>query len=213
MIAVLDYGIGNLRSAEKALLAIGAEVRLATEPGDAEGASGVVLPGVGAFGASMRALRATGLNRVATVAIENGVPFFGICVGYQMLFDGSEENPEESGLGVLEGTVRRLEGDVRLPQMQWNLVRTTDAQSVMLPADEWMYFVHSYVPEPARSSKADVVGLACYGGELAVAIEREHLWGVQFHPEKSGRAGLALLERFVSRATDADRRLTLNGAH
>lgn len=197
MIAVLDYGIGNLRSAQKALEAVGAPVRLVTAPEQADGATAIVLPGVGAFGASMRALRRTGLDQVALRAIERSVPFFGICVGYQMLFSGSDEDPSEPGLGILAGRVRRLSGEVRLPQMQWNLVSRTATPSAMVVGEEWMYFVHSYIPEPEGDAADRVVGVASYGAELAVAIERGALWGVQFHPEKSGRAGLGLLRRFV----------------
>jgi glutamine amidotransferase len=213
MIAVLDYGIGNLRSAEKALLHLGAEVRLVTRPAEAAGASGVVLPGVGAFGSSVRALRATGLDAVALKAIETGVPFLGICVGYQVLFEGSEESPGEPGLSVLDGSVCRLGGDIRLPQMQWNIVRRTATPSKMLAGagagvDEWMYFVHSYVPVPSTKAARHVVGTTNYGSEIAVAIEADNLWGVQFHPEKSSRAGLAMLGRFIEHVSSAKRQLS-----
>lgn len=200
MIAVLDYGIGNLRSAQKALVHLGAEVRVVTSPKEALGANGVVLPGVGSFGACARALRATALDRVARDAIAARVPFLGICVGFQLLFDASDESPEEEGLGVFSGTVARLPENERLPQMQWNTVQVTSPSSVMFPApmvDPWLYFVHSYAPVPEESSQRFVVGTCEYGATIAVAMEDESTWGVQFHPEKSGTAGLALLSRFV----------------
>ena len=210
MIAVLDYGIGNLRSVQKALVHLGAEVRVMTNANDTAGITGVVLPGVGAFGASMRALRLHGLDRVTRDAINQGVPFFGVCIGYQMLFGASEESEGERGLDIFQGSVRKLRGAVRLPQMQWNTVQRTGVDSLMLGervGDEWMYFVHSYAPVPEGEAKQFVVGTTKYGEEIAVAIERENIWGVQFHPEKSGQTGLDLLERFVAHCRRVDRSL------
>jgi glutamine amidotransferase len=202
VIAVLDYGIGNLRSAEKALAYLGADVRLITSKEDAAGASGIVLPGVGAFGACAEALRASGLEGVARQAIDDEVPFLGICVGYQLLFEGSDESPDQPGLGVLTGRVERLSGDVKLPQIQWNQVRR-EGSGEMFPlagSDPWFYFVHSYVPVPTGPSLAAVAGTAEYGERFVAAVESGRLWGVQFHPEKSGPTGLALLARFVELA-------------
>jgi glutamine amidotransferase len=207
MIAVLDYGIGNLRSAEKALEHLGAEVRMVTDPEDAVGARGVVLPGVGSFGACVRALRASRLDEVAHRAHDQQVPFLGVCVGFQMLFDDSEESPGEQGLGIFGGSVEKIPGTVRLPQIQWNVVDSTSTISAMLPAsmsEQWMYFVHSYVPVPSVQDRSSIVGTAEYGSTLAVALEEGNTWGVQFHPEKSGRDGLALLSRFVSQCDRAD---------
>lgn len=201
MIAVLDYGIGNLRSAEKALAYLGADVRLVTDPDDAAGASGVVLPGVGAFGACAAALRESGLDVVARRAIDDERPFLGICVGYQLLFEGSDESPDQPGLGVLEGRVERLRGDVKLPQIQWNQVRTEHPGRMLVGGeDPWFYFVHSYAPVPSGASSSAVAGTAEYGERFVAAIETGQLWGVQFHPEKSGTAGLSLLARFVELA-------------
>ncbi len=200
MIAVLDYGIGNLRSAEKALLRVGAEARLVDNPEEAMGASGVVLPGVGAFGACARALSNSGLDKVVRRFIDEGRPFLGICVGLQLLFEGSEEDPDP-GLGVLGGIVRAIAASERRPQMQWNLVRRTTGRSSRLLGDggsRWYYFVHSYTPVPEGSDAlASVVGTCEYGGELAVAFERGNMFGTQFHPEKSASAGLELLARFA----------------
>ena len=200
-IAVLDYGIGNLRSAEKALVHLGAPARLVQDPAEVAGAAGVVLPGVGEFGACAAALAASGLEEPARRAIAGGVPFLGICVGFQLLYEGSEESPGARGLGALPGTVRRLPPGVKHPQMQWNrLDRVPGTGSGLLaglPEHPWVYFVHSYVPEVGE----DTVATCDYGGTLCAAVERGALWGTQFHPEKSGATGLALLANFVARCT------------
>ena len=205
MLAVLDYGIGNLRSAEKALLAVGGDARLVTSPEQAQGASGVVLPGVGAFAACAEALRDSGLDKVVFQALEEGVHLLGVCVGYQLLFEGSDEDPEAEGLGILEGRVRRLTGGMKLPQMQWNTVEPRrDAELfVGLPERPWFYFVHSYAPYPEGDAAGAVAAIADYGGPFAAAIELGRLAGVQFHPEKSGRDGLGLLGAFVKRCEAA----------
>jgi glutamine amidotransferase len=197
-IAVLDYGIGNLRSAEKALQHLGAVAELTSDPAVVERAAGVVLPGVGAFGACMRALRASGLEPAARAAVASGRPFLGICVGMQMLFDGSEEAPDEPGLGLLAGQVRRLSAGVVLPHMGWNTVAVTPGSRLMAGLGEapWLYFVHSYAPVP--TDPAVVVATAEHGGRVVAALERVPLWATQFHPEKSGAAGLALLANFVA---------------
>jgi glutamine amidotransferase len=201
VLAVLDYGIGNLRSAEKALLKVGGAARLVTTVAEAEGAQGVVLPGVGAFAACADALRASGLDAVVRQAVAEGVPLLGVCVGYQLLFEGSEEDPAAAGLAILEGRVRRLSGAVKLPQMQWNTVSPRPGASLFaeLGPAPWFYFVHSYVPVPEGAAAASVAGTADYGAPFAAAIEVGTLAGVQFHPEKSGKDGLALLAGFVAR--------------
>ena len=197
MIAVLDYGIGNLRSAEKALQRVGGDARLVSEPDEAMTADAVVLPGVGAFGRCMEALRATGLDKVAVAAVEDGRPFLGICIGLQVLYDGSEEDRDARGLGLLRGTVRALPEGQKRPQMQWNRVHVSGAGSGLFSGcgeDPWVYFVHSYAPEPT----AEVVATCDYGGPVVAAVERGPLWATQFHPEKSGASGLAVLGNFVS---------------
>jgi glutamine amidotransferase len=197
VIAVLDYGIGNLRSAEKALQHLGADAELVDDPDRAALADGVVLPGVGAFGRCAQALRSSGLDQAASFAIQRGVPFLGICVGFQLLYEGSEEDPAEPGLGVLSGTVRRLPPGVKHPQMQWNLlVRQADATDGLLagvPEPAWVYFVHSYAPE----TSGDTSSVCDYGGPITASAERGSVWGTQFHPEKSGTVGLAILANFV----------------
>ena len=206
MIAVLDYGIGNLRSAEKALQHVGADARLVASPRDALGAAGVVLPGVGAFGACARALRASGLDEVVRRCVADDRPFLGICVGLQLLFEGSEEDPDVAGLGLVKGTVRATPASERRPQMQWNLVRRADGMRSRLLGEHascWYYFVHSYAPVPdGPDARRAVVGTCDYGGEIAVAFEQGNMFGTQFHPEKSASAGLELLHRFARLCDD-----------
>jgi len=200
-IAVLDYGIGNLRSAEKALQHLGARARLTSEPAEVDDAAGVVLPGVGAFGRCAEALATSGLRAPALAAIGRGVPFLGVCVGFQLLHASSEESPGTPGLGVLDGAVRRVGGAVKLPQMQWNpLVRRGPDSGLLagLGPSPWVYFVHSYAPEIT----ADTVATCDYGGPVAAASERGNVWGTQFHPEKSSATGLAVLANFVARCAD-----------
>jgi glutamine amidotransferase len=199
LVAVLDYGIGNLRSAQKALERVGADARLTADSGLIADADAVVLPGVGAFGACMDALRDCGLDEVAIEAANDDRPFLGVCVGMQMLYEGSEESPGAVGLGVLPGRLRRLPDTVKRPQMQWNLVdiRRPSQLFSSVPDPVWMYFVHSYAADADGES---VIATCDYGGPVAAAVEREGLWATQFHPEKSGTVGLELLRGFVDAA-------------
>lgn len=197
LVAVLDYGIGNLRSAQKALEHVGADARLTADHGLIRDAAGVVLPGVGHFGRCMEALRATGIAVEAEEAVASGRPFFGICVGMQLCYESSEEAPGIAGLGVLTGVVRRLPDDVKHPQMQWNVLDVVGAPAMLQGLVEpcWMYFVHSYAPD----TDVGVVATCDYGGKVVAAVEHENIWATQFHPEKSGRPGLELLANFVAR--------------
>ena len=199
LVAVLDYGIGNLRSAQKALERVGADARLTADSGLIADADAVVLPGVGAFGACMDALRECGLDEVAIEAANDNRPFLGVCVGMQMLYEGSEESPSSVGLGVLPGRLRLLPDTVKRPQMQWNLVdvRRPSRLFAHVPDPVWMYFVHSYAADAQGES---VVATCDYGGLVAAAVERDGLWATQFHPEKSGAVGLELLRGFVDAA-------------
>ncbi|MGF1597340.1 MAG: imidazole glycerol phosphate synthase subunit HisH [Acidimicrobiales bacterium] len=193
-IAVLDYGIGNLRSAQKGLERTGADVRLTADPADIEAADGVVLPGVGNFGSCMRALAATGLDRQAIDAAASGRPFLGICVGMQLLYESSEESPGVPGLGVLPGVVRWLPDEVKRPQMQWNVLRCREPHPLLFGLEgAWLYFVHSLAPEEGP----DVVATTAYGGAVTAASARHNVMATQFHPEKSARPGLRLLQNFV----------------
>ena len=197
MIAVIDYGIGNLRSAEKALLHLGADARLTADATEIARADQVVLPGVGAFGACMQALRASGLEAAAKEAATDGRPFLGICIGMQMLFDASDEAPGVAGLGVVPGRVTRLPSTVRLPQIGWNTIEVVDGSRLgaRLPDPAWLYFVHAFAPEPDDDA---VVAASCdYGRRFAAAVEAGPVWATQFHPEKSGATGLRLLQNFV----------------
>jgi glutamine amidotransferase len=197
LIAVLDYGIGNLRSAQKALEHVGADARLTADRDLIAAAAGVVLPGVGAFGRCMEAVRRTGLDAAATEVVDAGTPFLGICIGMQMLYDGSDESPGVAGLGLLEGRVRRLPDDVKRPQMQWNVLEPTRPSDLLegLEPPTWVYFVHSYSPDDHEN----VVATCDYGGPVVAAVERGSVWATQFHPEKSGANGLRLLANFVRR--------------
>ena len=195
VVAVLDYGIGNLRSAQKALEHVGADARLTADPKEIAAADGVVLPGVGAFGKCMDALRESGLDRCAIEAAGADRPFMGICVGMQLLYDGSEEDPAAEGLGILPGTVRLLPDGVKRPQMQWNTLDITGEPPLFTGIERpiWVYFVHSYAAEVDEH----VVATCEYGGPVAAAVVRDNVWATQFHPEKSGDAGLAILRNFV----------------
>lgn len=205
LVAVLDYGIGNLRSAQKALEHVGADAHLTTDPGLVADADAVVLPGVGAFGACMRALRACDLEGVVHEAVRSGRPFLGICVGMQMLFDGSDEDPADPGLGVIPGRVRWITDSLPRPQMQWNQLqpRRDDPLLAGLGVAPWVYFVHSLHGEPTDPSL--VVATCDYGGTVNAVFRRGNVVATQFHPEKSGSVGLAMLTNFLRVVDGVDR--------
>lgn len=202
LVAVLDYGIGNLRSAQKALQHCGADARLTADPLLVADAAAVVLPGVGAFGACMQALRAAGLEQVVHDAVSSTRPFMGICVGMQMLFSDSQEDPDDAGLGVIPGTIEWITDQLPRPQMQWNQLDLTtspagevDPMFDGLGEHPWVYFVHSLHGVPTDPS---VVAATCrYGGTVNAAFRLGNVFATQFHPEKSGPDGLALLRNFV----------------
>jgi imidazole glycerol-phosphate synthase subunit HisH len=198
LIAVLDYGIGNVHSAHKALVRAGADAHLTTDPALVADAQAVVLPGVGAFGACMGALRRAGLEEPALSAVASGRPFLGVCVGMQMLFTRSEEDSSASGLGVIPGAVRWIPPGVKRPQMQWNRLdvrRPDDPMFAGLGAAPWVYFVHSLHGVP---DDPEMVAATCdYGAPLNAAFRMGNVFATQFHPEKSGTTGLAILANFV----------------
>jgi glutamine amidotransferase len=199
LVAVVDYGIGNLHSAHKALQRQGADARLTADAGLIADAGAVVLPGVGAFGACLAALRARRLEDPVLAAVESGRPFLGVCIGTQMLFDASEEDPGAGGLGVLPGTVRWIPPGVKRPQMQWNRVDLADDRDPMfggLGERPWFYFVHSLHGVP--DDPAAVVATCEYGSPINAAFRAGNVFAVQFHPEKSAAAGLGLLGNFVA---------------
>lgn len=205
LVAILDYGIGNLHSAQKGFEHAGAEARLTADRSIIADAAGVVLPGVGAFAPCMAALRSSGLDEAAVDAVESGRPFMGICVGLQVLFSGSEEAPGTSGLGVFDRMVRWIGGDVKRPQMQWNVLQRRRDHQMLEGLDDpvWAYFVHSLAPEPTSGDAADDVVATCdYGGPVTAAVARGNVWAAQFHPEKSSRVGLRILANFVAAASN-----------
>jgi imidazole glycerol-phosphate synthase subunit HisH len=206
-IAVIDYGIGNLRSAEKAMQKVGADAFLTNQPDEIESAAGVMLPGVGAMGRCIEALNSSGLRAVAVSAAqqaaEGGRPFLGVCVGMQMLHAGSTEHGGVEGLGLFGATVKEIapispSGEkLTVPHMQWNQLISNTPNALIdssNPDRPWVYFVHSFAPE----AHADVVATTEYGGPISAIVARQQLMGTQFHPEKSGLHGLAMLRRFVS---------------
>lgn len=206
VVAVLDYGIGNLRSAQKGLERVGADARLTADRDEIAAAHGLVLPGVGAFGRCMEALRAAGLEDVAAAgvadAVAGGRPFLGVCVGMQMLFEGSDETPGVPGLAALPGWARRLPNEVKHPQMQWNTLdwRRRPGPTAALPDPAWVYFVHSF----AIDAPDDLITATCdYGGPVTAMVDRGRCWATQFHPEKSSATGLALLSGFVAECAGA----------
>lgn len=204
MIALLDYGAGNLRSVEKALLKVGADVRVTTRPEGLKDARAVVLPGVGAFDDCINALQRQELLAAVRDYIRSERPFLGICVGYQALFEKSEEfNSCAAGLGLFQGRVVRFSGagGLKVPQIGWNEVEMVQPECPLfrgIPDRSHFYFVHSFYPQPADA--AIVAGRTEYGGHFASAIAWRNVYATQFHPEKSQRVGLQLLANFVKLA-------------
>jgi imidazole glycerol-phosphate synthase subunit HisH len=201
-VAVLDYGVGNLHSAAKALDRAGAEVRVVPAVEAAAGAAGLVVPGVGAYGACLSGLASAGGAAAVAGWLEGGRPLLGICVGMQLLFEASEEGPVGDGVGVVPGKIRRLTGPVKIPHIGWDEVAVRPGSRLFAGLGDGtrFYFVHSYAPEP----EGEAVAAVCdYGGRFAAAVEHGNLFGTQFHPEKSGRAGLALLANFVTQVSRA----------
>ena len=198
-VALLDYGMGNRRSVEKALEHVGAQVLRTADPEQVAAADGLIVPGVGAFPEAMRRLRAAGLDDVIRERAGAGVPVLGICLGMQLLFDASTEHEGAEGLGLVPGSVTRLETHgAKLPHIGWNEVvfRRPGVLTEHLGPTCAFYHVHSFVCRP--SEDADVVGTGEYGETFASIVERGRVMGAQFHPEKSSRAGLALLGNFVA---------------
>ena len=196
MIAIVDYGMGNRRSVEKALEHVGAEPRLTADHAVIAGADGIVIPGVGAFPEAMRRFRAAGLDELIRERAAAGVPILGLCLGMQLLFDASDEHEGATGLGLLPGRVTALQAP-RVPHIGWNLV-TFERPSPLtdgLGEAAAFYHVHSLAPEPDNDD--DVVGRGEYGARFVSIVERANVMGVQFHPEKSSRDGLALLRNFA----------------
>ena len=203
-VVVYDYGSGNLRSAERALTRAGADVTVSDDQVAAVRCDGLVVPGVGAFGACMAQLEAIGGRAVLWDRIDRGRPLLGICVGMQVLFDGSEEHGADiRGVGALPGTIRRLRDAAVLPHMGWNVVERSGDSTLLagIPDDERFYFVHTYaacVAAPEHVEIAEVTGWGRHGSRFAAVVETGALAAVQFHPEKSGDAGARLLANWVA---------------
>ncbi len=197
MVALIDYGSGNVRSVFNALKSLGAEVRLTAEPAEIRAAERVVLPGVGAFGDCVRGLEQRGLWKIMQDVLGDGRPFLGICVGYQMLFEESEESPGVRGLGFFRGKVRRFSTPgLKVPQIGWNsLALAPHPLWAGLPVNPFVYFVHSYFP--ATDDTEAVIARSTYGETFAAAAARGNVAGVQFHPEKSQSVGLGILRNFL----------------
>jgi glutamine amidotransferase len=197
-IGIVNYGMGNLRSVEKALERVGAEPLISAESEQLDGASGLLLPGVGAFPRAMERIREASLDTYLRDRARAGTPILGVCLGMQLLFDSSVENGGAAGLGLLPGPVTRLQAPgLKLPHIGWSPVRLEgDAPLVRgLPDREPFYFVHTYAPRPEPS---EVLGSADYGERFAAVVGRHPIYGAQFHPEKSSAAGLRLLAGFAS---------------
>ncbi len=197
-ITVIDYDAGNTLSVTRALEKVGARVDLTPDPERLRDADAVVLPGVGAFGDCVRKLRERGMDEACIETYRAGKPFLGVCVGLQILFEWSEESQDVKGLGLLPGKVVRFDvEDLKVPHMGWNELEVVGPHPVLDGLDgEAFYFVHSYHPEPEKS--VHLLGVADYGRRFCAAAGRENLVAVQFHPEKSSRAGLVLYENFLS---------------
>lgn len=199
MITIIDYGSGNLRSVSKALDHLGVRNEVTTDPGRVERAERVLLPGVGAFGACVDAVREQGFEEAIQNFLQTERPFIGICVGLQILFETSEESPEARGLGIFKGGVPRFPQGLTIPHMGWNSLERNGHESRILrdiPDEAYVYFVHSYHAEPTGEDAGAVVARSDYGVKFAAVLERDHVFATQFHPEKSQTWGLKLLKNF-----------------
>jgi glutamine amidotransferase len=198
-IAIVDYGMGNRRSVEKALEHVGARASITRDPAELRAAAGLIVPGVGAFPRAMANLRELGLDDVIRERVASGTPVLGICLGLQLAFDSSTEQGGAEGLGIVPGEVHGLQaGNLKLPHIGWNEVQLLQPDSPLvhsLPECCAFYHVHSFAPVPANEE--DVLGMAEYGQPFVTAVRHGSFYGVQFHPEKSSAAGLRLLGNFV----------------
>lgn len=197
-VAILDYGVGNLHSIRKAFEREGATPRLVADPDGLIGADALVLPGVGAFGDAAEKLAP--YKEPLFEALDGGKPLLGICLGMQLLFETSEESPDAKGLGYIRGAVERLRHP-KLPQIGWNTLATVDGEPLFggLPEGPHVYYVNSFAPRPHESV---TIGTTTYGDTFTAAVRKRNAWGVQFHPEKSGVAGLAMIRNFIRTAKE-----------
>ena len=197
MICIVDYGAGNLRSVEKAVEHQGGTALVSSNADDVLRADKVIFPGVGAFGKAVEQIDRLGLRDALIEAIQSGKPFLGICLGLQLLFARSEESPEAKGLGVLSGQVKRFPQGLKVPHLGWNILVQTRPSPLWrgIPDRSFYYFAHSFYIQP--EDEEVVIGTSDYGAEFPVAVQRGNLFGLQFHPEKSQKWGLAVLKNFI----------------
>jgi len=198
MLYIVDYGAGNLRSVQKAVEYNGAAAQITSNPADIEKADKVIFPGVGAFGKAIEKIETLELRSPLIEFIATGKPFLGICLGLQLLFENSEENPGVTGLGVLKGDVKRFSAGLKVPHLGWNVLIKKENNTLWngIPEDSYFYFAHSYYISPLENEI--IIGESEYGSRFPVAIKKENLYGLQFHPEKSQKYGLAVLKNFLS---------------
>ena len=199
MVAIIDYDAGNIKSVEKALLHLGEEVIITRDREQILNSDKVILPGVGAFGDAMEKLRSYGLDKVIYEVVERKIPFLGICLGLQLLFEKSDETPGVKGLGILPGEILRIpdkEG-IKIPHMGWNSVKIKENTRIFkdVPQDSYVYFVHSYYLKAGREE--DVAATTEYSTLIHAAVEHDNVFACQFHPEKSSEIGLKILKNFV----------------
>lgn len=204
MIAIIDYDAGNIKSVEKALTRLGEQVIVTRNPEEILGADGVILPGVGAFGDAMERLESYGLVKTIIQATQRRIPFLGICLGLQLMFESSEESPGVKGLGLLPGKILRIpdEGGLKVPHMGWNSLKFPHPGRLFkgLPQDSYVYFVHSYY---LQAEEADIVKAATeYGTLIHASVEKDNIFACQFHPEKSSGVGLKILQNFIAVVRD-----------
>ena len=198
MIAIIDYGMGNLFSVEKAFVKLGADVVVTSDAESIAKADKVVLPGVGAFGDCMRNLEASGLIPIIMETVASGKPFLGICLGLQVMFEGSEEAPSTKGLGIFKGHVKKIvASELKIPHMGWNSLKLAERSPLLdnLPENPYVYFVHSFHAVPSEENI--VTAFVEYGGKVTAAVGKNNVQAMQFHPEKSSSVGLKILENFV----------------
>jgi len=198
-VAIIDYGVGNLRSVEKAFAATGCDAVISDDEETLRAAERLVLPGVGAFGSCMRALRERGFDSLVQERAAAGTPLLGICVGMQMLFEVSDEFGSTEGLGLLRGCVRRFETELVVPQVGWNRIHQKQRHGLFAGVDDgsFCYFVHSFYCDP--DDRSVVIGETDYDARYASVVAARNICGVQFHPEKSQHVGLQILKNFCAR--------------
>lgn len=197
MIAIIDYGMGNLKSVEKAFNFLNCDTIVTSSPEKIRSASKVVLPGVGAFAEAVKCIKSTGLDEVINETVQKGKPFLGICLGLQLMFDYSEENGGFEGLGILKGKIKKIETGLKIPHMGWNSLNIKKENALFkgLPDNPYVYFVHSF--HLVAEDKDIITATTDYGEEIEVAVGKNNIFLTQFHPEKSGETGLKMLKNFI----------------